>query len=59
MSSWEFDIGITTHAALQNGTTAIQHTRVEVEADNYLDASRLAIQMGFCVGYVTSCEYIE
>ncbi|MGW3992382.1 hypothetical protein ACWEF6_02730 [Amycolatopsis sp. NPDC004772] len=55
MSVWEFDVGVTTHEQLQGGVLVDHYVRVQVAADGYLEASELAIQMGFVVGYATEC----
>lgn len=55
MTVWEFDVGITTHDLLKVGVLVDQWLNVRVAADSYLDASRIAIQMGMCHGYATEC----
>lgn len=59
MTAWQYDVAVTTHELLQLGVTEAQRVRVEVEADTELEASQIAIQMGFIVGYATDCAYVE
>ncbi|GAB3156308.1 hypothetical protein GCM10027258_62530 [Amycolatopsis stemonae] len=69
MSVWEFDVGVTTHDGLrtkpsgaardvlwsESGVLVDHYVLVRVEAGSYGEASELAIQMGFVVGYATEC----
>lgn len=55
VSVWAFDVGVTTHELLQQGVLVDHYVLVEVEAPSYLEASRVAIQMAWCVGYATEC----
>jgi len=52
---WEFDVGVTTHELLRRGVLVDHYVLVRVAAGSYLEASELAIQMGFVVGYATEC----
>lgn len=55
MTVWEFDVGVTTHELLRLGVLVDHYVLVRVTAGSYLEASELAIQMGFVVGYATEC----
>lgn len=56
---YQFDIGVSTHDLLSKGILVDHYVRVELEAPSYYDASLLAIQMGFVVGYATELIDIE
>jgi hypothetical protein len=55
MAEWEFDVGVTTQEDLKRGVLVDHYVLVQVEADDYLEASLSAIQMAWCVGYATEC----
>lgn len=56
---YQFDVGVSTHDLLSKGILVDHYVRVEVEAPNYYDASLVAIQMGFVVGYATTLVDVE
>jgi hypothetical protein len=58
--TWEWDVYYTTHDLLQRGVTEAARSRVEVAAENYLEAQRLAIWMVICRSgcYVTRAEFV-
>jgi len=56
---YQFDVGVTTHDLLSKGILVDHYVRVELEAPSYHDASLLAIQMGFVVGYATELLDVE
>lgn len=56
---YTFDVGVTTHELMKQQWLVDHYVRVELEAPNYHDASLLAIQMGFVVGYATTLLDVE
>ncbi|MCE7008742.1 hypothetical protein LWC34_38915 [Kibdelosporangium philippinense] len=58
--SWEWDVYYTTHDWLRLGVTEAARSRVEVLADTYLEAQRLAIWMVICRSgfYVTRADFV-
>ena len=57
---WEYDVGLTTHALLQEGVCVAWWTLVRVAAGSEVEASRTAIQLAWCGPeqadhYVTVC----
>lgn len=57
---WEFDIYYTTHDWLQLGITEYARSRVEVLAQGFLEAQRLAVWMVMCRSgfYVTRADFV-
>lgn len=57
---WQFDVCGSTHELLGEGIVEAWRTRVEVEADDYLTASLIALQMyASTVSMPTAIYYVE
>jgi hypothetical protein len=48
--TWEFDVAVSTHDLLQCGISVADYRRVTVEADGYMDASLMALQLAAADG---------
>lgn len=66
MGTYQFELTTSNHELLRQGITSapVGHygspiQLVTVSAPTIQEASLIAIQIGFCFGYVTSCNYIE